>query len=237
MPKFGQRAAPAMAPAASPIPMAQPAAATASAMPQVPAGGLLSGIFGGGGQGDPINPETAKMIMAMLASGVSQANQSNSPIAALIAPIASALIGKSVIARSAPDEGMASALYGDLANDPQAQSYFRILDNPSAPAYLKTEAKKRLDALVKSGSGGQRSGGGTGRRTARPGSSAPASDKLHTRLSGDPPFIGPDGKTYKRDWYGNPVEMPMPGGAVVAPTAADSSPEDDPLGILSIPPA
>lgn len=216
--------------------------------PPVPSGVAPTG-GGGGGLGSLLQgifPEKGSkanhdMVMQLVQAGMASAQRSKSPLANLLAPIAGAVVG----GRSAQNhdeyqkktnDEMTAAILGASGQDPNVQSYMGVLNDPQAPAHLKSIAKARLDAAIKPKSSTVRRSGGS-----RPSSGKPKGSRLYGEYD-----IG--GIMHGRDSYGKMVPYTDPDGKPVpirgatstttkAAPAATGVDESDPLGILGAPPA
>jgi hypothetical protein len=232
--KMGRQSTPAPNPAAASL-IQNP-----SPTPEQTGGNFFGDFFN-----KPMTDDRAAMIQDLLAAGVASSRQ-GSPMAALVAPLVSGMIGRSVLKKSdahkakGRDEALASAM-GEMAQNPAAKPLIDVMNNPNAPEYAKSIAKKRLDNLMGL-SKKSRSGGGRPR--------APAKSDGRTRIMGEYKI---DGKLYGRDRYGQLVPYLGPDGkpvevgnrtrtdpldALDAPVVPQSGVDQaDPLGILGVPPA
>ena len=212
-----------------------------------PAGGgfmdTLRGIFpqpqGGQQQHD--------MIMQLVQAGMGSAQNANSPLLSLLAPMVGSAIGaragnKLQEGNSARAEEQTSALLGDLANDPKMQGYLAILNDPNSPAHLRTVAEAGLKRAT------------TPAATVKPWQ-ASNTDALIARFAQaamDPE--GPGGSTVtpeeqtKLDTVRNARLRTNQGtsglsvvdeltGLATGNTSGGGVDQNDPLGILNIPPA
>lgn len=201
------------------------------------------------------------MIMQLLQSGMQSASQSGSPIASFLAPIAGAAIGGRATkqhndARQDRYDEMTAAILGQHANNPEAQKYIAVMNDDSAPAYLRSIAKHRLDRLL-GVKGGRGTGGGTGRGNVRLTGSYTINGILHGRdnRGNMVPYLGSDGNPIRAveglEGIYESATPPTPPAAVEAiappppppsvPGSSHAQPqpvvdEHDPLGILRLPP-
>ncbi len=163
------------------------------------------------------------MIMQLVQAGMSNAQASGSPLANLLAPIAGAAIGgratrKREDAQAEQQSGMTSSVLGQAANNPEVQGYLEVLNNPDAPAYLKSIAQTKLDAIINPQPvAAPRTSRTSPRRTStRPSSSSPTanptSGQRTTRLYGNYEI---NGVMHGRDSYGNMVPYVGPDGQPV----------------------
>lgn len=170
--------------------------------------------------------EQYDMIMQLVQAGMSNAQASGSPLANLLAPIAGAAIaGRATRKRNDAQAGrsgeMVSAVLGDAADNPQVQGYLDVLNDPDAPAYLKSIAQSRLDAIINprpartARTTPRRTGGGRGTPTAQP-----VDGQRNRRLYGEYD-IG--GVLHGRDSYGNMVPYTGPDGQPVRATRGDEA--------------
>lgn len=155
------------APMASPRPMQRPAMgaqpqAAAQPAPQRP--GMFPNMS---------SQQRYDMTMELLKSGMSAAAQSNSPIAAFLAPLAGAAIGGSATTKreaaiAQEQDALSSALMpGGMS--PRAEQLIDMLENENLPKAMRAVANAQLkDELesamtpAKGGGGGKRSGGSGG---------------------------------------------------------------------------
>jgi hypothetical protein len=165
------------------------------------------------------------------------AAQSGSPIAAFLAPLASAAIGGGIENKRAKmmdaegDELMASMMPG--VDQEQLQQLSEIVNNPDAPAHLKAIAKARLDEAIKpympgykapgtGGGGSARKGGGGGSKKSGGGG---GKGKPKVKLYGEYEI---DGVLHGRNPYGEMVPYTDGNGKPVksgkAPAAAAAAP-------------
>lgn len=156
------------------------------------------------------------MIMGLVQAGMGSAAQSTSPLAALLTPMAGALIsGNSTKARqevaAKENEALVSAALGDKASNPEVQRYLDVLGNENAPAHLRSIAQSNLDKILNppvarsSGGGRRRSSGGRRRSSGGGGSSSGG----RTRLYGEYTI---DGVVHGRNAYGQMVPYTRPDG-------------------------
>jgi len=249
MSKFGQGAGPGAG--AMPQPAAPP-------MPQQ--SGFMQGL-----QGmfpDQGSKARYDMVMNLVQAGMRGAQGSNSPIANFLAPIAGAVIGGRATknynagrAKSASE--MASSILGGAANNPQVQSYMAILNDPQAPGYMKALAQAKMKGIISPKRG-------SAPRKQRPASNT---DMLIARMLEAAMSPGSDGgvnispteqarldiiksarSRSSRAGSGGPNmsvadEITAITGGSKAPTPAPQQPvappvnQNDPLGILGLPPA
>lgn len=193
----GGGASPGGAPMTSPIPMPRPAAMPATTAPAPGGGGLFSGMS---------SQARYDMAMSMLQNGMTQAAQSNSPIAAFLAPLAGSVIGGKIqskydTTKANETDSMIAAMMPNGVS-PEMQKLFDIASNENAPSFLRSTAEARIkDAMnPKKASGG---GGGSGGTSA---SGVPLYGEvmgpdgiLYGRTKGGSvmPYLGPDGKPFK----------------------------------------
>ena len=135
----GGGAAPGGAPMMSPIPMARPAANMANTAPAPGGGGLFSGMS---------SQARYDMAMSMLQNGMASAAQSNSPVAAFLAPLAGAVIGGKIqskydTAKASETDSMIAAMMPNGVS-PEMQKLFDIASNENAPAFLRSTAEARI---------------------------------------------------------------------------------------------
>lgn len=218
----GGGAAPGGAPMMSPIPMPRPATNPATTAPAPGGGGLFPGMS---------SQARYDMAMSMLQQGMSQAAQSNSPIAALLAPLAGAVIGGKAQsnydkARSSETDSMIASMMPNGVS-PEMQKLFDIASNENAPAFLRSTAEARIkDAMnPKKASGGGGGGGGSAGKSA---SGVPLYGEvlgpdgiLYGRTKGGSvmPYLGPDGQPFKPaakgggggDTFDDDLEAPVVG--------------------------
>lgn len=253
-------------PAGATRPMARPApAGVQPGQPRPTLRSRLSGFFPEQG-----SKQQYDMVMQLVQAGMANARDSGSPLASLLAPIAGAAIGsrasqKRQSAETTAQSEMLSSVLGDAANDPQVQKYASVLNDPDAPAYLKSIAQSRLDALTKP-SGRSAPRRSTGGRTTSSGN--PVDGQRNSRIYGEydiggvlygrdsygrmVPYAGPDGRPVSATRGGDTASAPGASPSItdeiiamtVPPqTAAPAQPvapaldKSDPLGILGIPPA
>lgn len=237
--------------ASSPRPMPNPGMAA----PQAQGGGLLSGLFGVGGMGGSgggntgggglfgnLDPQTRyDMTMELLKAGMGAAGASGSPLAAFVAPLAGAMIGGKAAsnfqtAKDSAVDDLTASMMGGLP--PEAAKYTDVLENPLAPDYLKSAAKKRLEDLMappKAAKGGGSKG--RGRRSAPKGAGGVTTGGVP--LYGE--TIGPDGALYGRTKDGRVLPYAGPDGQPFKPKGKSESIDplgmgnDDPLGLKSAP--
>lgn len=185
------------------------------ARPAVPQGGASAGGLPGffPQQGSKAQYD---MIMQLVQAGMSNAQQSGSPIAALLAPLAGAAIGggatrKYQDAQAKSQSELAQSVLGDAASNPNVKGYIDVLNDPNAPGYLKTIAQSRLNAAINPAKG--RTGRTTARRTGGGrGTAKKVSGQAQSRLFGEYD-IG--GVLHGRDKFGKMVPYTGPDGSPV----------------------
>jgi hypothetical protein len=134
-----------------------------------PAGGAMSGFLGPKG-----SEARYDMAMQLLASAMSSAQGSNSPLLSFLAPIATSVIGARAEkvrddARASEVSAMTESILGPNGLNTEARKALEIMNNPDAPDYLKSMARSRFDAATKPASApARRRSGGGGASTARP---------------------------------------------------------------------
>lgn len=145
MPKFGSTGATPQAAGGMTVPVRRP---DNLGQPQAAAGGgfmdQLRGMLPEQGSQSQYD-----MIMQLVQAGMGSAQQSNSPLANLLAPMAGAMIGGGATkqyeaGRAASTDELTSALLGDVSGDPKMQGYLAVLNDPNAPAHLKSIAQAGL---------------------------------------------------------------------------------------------
>jgi hypothetical protein len=180
-------------------------------------GGFLPGI-GSQGQYD--------MVQQLLASAMSSAQQSNSPAAALLAPIATALIGgraerKHTDARNAEQGRVLQTVFGGAASTPEAQALFEVMNSDATPDFARAAAQKRIEAMIAP------KGSGTGRGRASGGSPAALMAEALTAAR-DPG--GPGGGTITPEERGNIDYLHSLRYAPDRRSSSSKPDPDDPLG-------
>lgn len=199
------------------------------------------------------------MIMGLLQSGLQSARGAD-PVIAGLAPIMGALIGGRADAdfqkaESARNQAITENLLGHMMGNPKAVAALEVLNNPDAPDHLRSIATSQLASVMKPPKGRGRSAGQVGYR------SPPSNtDALLTRLlysSMDPESEGgatitpaeqsridtvrtarSRGNTPSADPFTQFLDGDAPAATPAAPTQPTMPLEtDDPLGILSLPPA
>lgn len=186
------------------------------------------------------------MIMQLVQAGIGHAQSGGSPLANFLAPMAGAAIGGRAQrnredARSSKIDELTKATLGDFADNPQIQGYMSTLNDPDAPAHLKSIAQSRLNSIINP----KKTGRGTGVINGKvPGNT----DALMARIfynaldpSGDggatitsAEQAGLDALRNARSRYN-----PQGGGDFLNSTPGSQIDVDDkdPLGILEVPPA
>lgn len=186
------------APMTSPIPMPRPATSPAATAPAPGGGGLFSGMS---------SQARYDMAMSMLQNGMSQAAQSNSPLAAFLAPLAGSVIGGRIQSKydTAKDSETDSMIASMMPNgvSPEMQKLFDIASNENAPDFLRSVAGTRIkDAMTPK----KTSGGGGGGSAGKSASGVPLYGEvlgpdgiLYGRTKGGSvmPYLGPDGQPFK----------------------------------------
>lgn len=199
------------------------------------AGQGASGIFGA-----PGSQQRYDMTMQMVQNAMAQAQGTNSPLLAFLAPMAGAAIGARATkqyedARAAEATSQTEALLGPVASSPKTRAALDVLNDPDAPDYLKSIAATMVKGAAPKASSGR------GNRARR---STPAAAK--TRIYGE---YEVDGLLYGRDAYGKMVPykdangnpIPAKGKKAAAPApAAPPLPQDpvlpsDPAAPASLP--
>jgi len=189
---------------------------------------------GGGWMGGRGSPARYDMTMQMLKSAMGAAQGTTSPLLALLAPIATSLIGARATKlyddrRAADASAMTESLLGPAAATPQARAALDVLNNPDAPDYLKGIASTMIKQATMP----------TRTSAPRRSSGAPAAKKA-PRLYGQP-FQDANGVWGKLDGQGNfwpiaalnpaaPAAMQPPADPVL-PSDPTSPIDNDPLGI------
>lgn len=198
----GGGASPGGAPMTSPIPMPRPATNPVTTAPAPGGGGLFPGMS---------SQARYDMAMSMLQQGMASAAQSNSPIAALLAPLAGSVIGGKIqskydTAKAAETDSMiASMMPGGVS--PEMQKMLEIASNPDAPDFLRSTAESRIkDAMNPKKGAGRGAGTGGGTSGGKSASGVPlygevmGSDGIlygRTKAGSVMPYLGPDGQPFK----------------------------------------
>jgi len=198
---------------------------------------LSQGTAKRGGLMGQMTPERYDMAMQMLQSAMSGAAGSNNPALAFLAPIIGGITGSKLqdkrdAAVSEQQRAMTEGLMGGPLN-PQAQQAMEVLNNPDAPAYLKTIAAamfkqnavpvgQMAQPARRAGGSGSRSGGGGGKPA---GGGRP--QKL-TYISRDPDGVvrGYNAATGKREVVPNADTAPAPASASPAARSLPPLPAD-----------
>jgi|GEM_PF-6699739 len=186
------------------------------------------------------------MIMQLVQAGIGHAQSGGSPLANFLAPVAGAAIGgraqrKRDDARSEKIDELTKATLGDFADNPAVQGYLSTMNDPDAPAHLKSIAQSRLNSIINP----KKTGRGTGVFDGKvPGNT----DALMARMfynaidprgDGGPEITaseqaGLDALRNARSRYN-----PQGGSDFLNSTPSPQIDVDDkdPLGILEVPPA
>lgn len=200
------------APMISPVPMPRPASNPATTAPAPGGGGLFPGMS---------SQARYDMAMSMLQQGMASAAQSNSPLAALLAPLAGSVIGGKVQSNydkakaSETDAMIAAMMPGGVS--PEMQNLFDIASNENAPDFLRSTAEAKIkDAMKPKKTGGARASGGSGGGTS--GGKASSGIPLYGEI------IGTDGFVYGRTKTGQILPYTGPDGSPFKPASKSSLP-------------
>lgn len=172
-----------------------------------------------------------EMISGLLGAAAQGAAGSNSPLLAGLTPILAAMVGGKAGAQYNTAQASEAAAAADRLGVPaSARQYLDVVNDPTAPEYLKNLAEARIKAAMtppprgggRTSSGGGGTGTGTGTGGVRLYGEIEGADGI---LYGRPknsstlvPYLGPDGQPMR-------VRQKAPAG--------DAAPEDDPLNILT----
>lgn len=218
-------------------PMPRPAMAGGVPAPQ--AAPQRQGLFGG----NMSSQARYDMTMELLKAGMSSAAQSNSPLAAFLAPMAGAVIGgRALQSREAAEAQEQDALSEALmpgGMSPRAEQLIDMLENENLPKAMRAVANAQLkdeleSAMTPTKGGGKPSGG-----AKRGGSGVSGGIRIYGEYDIDGIIHGRDGNGVMRpytDPNGKPVKAGQSGGksttAATDPLGLNSGAAvEDPLGI------
>jgi len=201
------------------------------------------------------------MVMKLIDASMQSAQESGSPILSALAPIVGAMAGNKSQsqfdeAEAARNQEMTQALLGNMMSNPKAIASMQVLNDPNAPAHLRSIATSQLAAIMKpKGRGGRGAGPDAYRRPPSNtdalmtrllyGAMSPDSEGGESISSGEQARIDAvrTARSRSRSTAVDPFDQFLEGGAPApaAPAAPAPAPqaldENDPLGILGLPPA